>query len=104
MLVASCFPDHFHNLFASGTDRIAIGVPVGNPLLPTERHDRDAFNVAPDDVFLAYVVSKAVMISVAFVKTDVGPLIGSGGGFRRHGSEPTAMEPAPSRLGLAFGP
>ena len=49
---------------AGGTDRIPLGIAVGDPLLPAERHHGNPFDVGPHDVGLPDVVGEAIVIAV----------------------------------------
>ncbi len=77
-----------HHLPAGGTDRISIGVSVRDPLLAAQRDYFDTFDVAADDVLLAYVVGEAVVVAITLVEADVRLLRRGGVG---HDAEPTTM-------------
>ncbi len=93
--------DRAHHLPTGGTDRIAIGVSVRDPLLPAQRDYFDTFDVAADDVLLAYVVREAVVVAITLVEADVRLLRRGGVG---HDSEPTTMDPTADTSRLASKP
>ena len=80
--------DRAHDFPTGGTDRITIGVSVRDPLLSAQRDCFDTFDVAADDVLLAYVVGEAVVVAITLVEADVRLLRR---GCVGHDAEPTTM-------------